>query len=131
MDDKPAKESQLVADDEDLFRRLTVPSWIQRNDDGILRPSSAVYITRHDDVSVDIASKTTPEKSIKGAFGLLSLSAKIPKDLGYPVVEDPIEEDKERCLEENLAHALIKGKITKSHAKKMALASSWPIEPRI
>ncbi len=129
MDDNSTQIIQQVADDEILFRRLTVRDWIQKKDDGTFRPSSAVYRSRFDDISVDIASKTTPEKSIKGAFALIELIAKIPKNFGYPVVEDPLEEDLVLGIEENIAHALIKGKITKSHAKKLAVASSWVILP--
>ena len=116
------QNTQPVDDDEDLFRRLTVPNQIKHNQDGSLSTSSAVYRSRFDDISVDIASKTTPEESIKNAFALIGILAKEPKGLGYPVVEDPFEG--------NPAHALIKGKITKSHAKKLAKASSWIIEPR-
>lgn len=123
------KEVQQVADEEVLFRRLTVQSWIQKREDGTFRPSSAVYRSTSDNISVDIASKTTPENSIKGAFALIELVAEIPKSFGYSVVEKPIEEDLERNIEENLAHALIEGKITKSHAKKLAMASSWAIPP--
>lgn len=121
MDDNSTQDVQQVEDDEVLFRRLTVKHWIQEKDDGTFRPSSAVYRSTSSDISVDIASKTTPKKSIKGAFALIELIAKIPKKFGYPVVEKPIEE--------NPAHALIKGKITKSHAKKLAVASSWAILP--
>ena len=123
MDDcTPPTTVQQINDEEDLYRRLTVENWIIPMPNGSIRPSSAVYISRFDDISVDIASKTTPIESIRNALALIGISAREPKELGYPVVEDPI-------LPENPAHALIKGRIRKSHARKLARASFWVIEP--
>jgi len=76
-------------------------------------------------LSVDIASKTTIEKCLAGpppGDALASITAKIPKGLGYPVVEDP--------LLDNPAHALIMGKIRGRHARELANACQWVIEPR-
>ncbi|MBW8000438.1 MAG: hypothetical protein FVQ80_00245 [Planctomycetes bacterium] len=121
MDDSLTDDIPQVDDGEMLFRKLTVRGWIVKKGDGAIRPSSAVFISRFDPISVDIASKTTPEESIKEAFALVGLIAGLPKSLGCPVVEDPIEG--------NPAHALIKGKITKSKARQLATASSWIIPP--
>lgn len=110
-----------VRDEEELFRRVTVKNQIVANQDGSIRLSSAIYRSTSSDISVDIASKTTPERSINDALALSSILARIPKGLGYPVVED--------ALPENPAHALIKGRITKSHARELAGKSSWAIEP--
>jgi len=129
MDDNSTQDVQQVDDDEELFRRLTVRNQLAKNSDGTYRPSSAVYRSTLGDISVDIASKTTPEKSIKGALALVELLAKVPKDLGHLVVEAPIEEDLECGREANPAHALITGKMNKTHAKKLAVASSWVILP--
>jgi len=128
MDDNSTQDIQQVDDDEELFRRV-VQDWIQKKEDGTLKLSSASYYQRTGDISVDIASKTTPEKSIKGALALVELLAKVPKDLGHPVVEAPIEEDLECGREANPAHALITGRMNKTHAKKLAIASSWVILP--
>ena len=128
MDDNSTQDIQQVDDDEALFRRV-VQAWIQEKEDGTLKLSSASYYQRTGDISVDIASKTTPEKSIKGASALVELLAKVPKDLGHPVVEAPIEEDFESGIEANPAHALITGKMNKTRAKRLAVASSWVILP--
>ena len=45
------------------------------------------------------------------------------------VIEDP--EEAEEGEEGNDAHALIKGKIKGGHAKKIANASEWVVEPKI
>ncbi|MCF7954682.1 MAG: hypothetical protein K9M75_02660 [Phycisphaerae bacterium] len=127
MDDNSPKDIQQVADDEMLYRRLTVPNQFVENGDGSYRPSSALYKSTLGDISVDIASKTTPAKSIKKALALVGLLAKVPKDLGYPVVEDPVEEDLENGIEGNPAHALIKGEIKGARARKLAGESSWVI----
>lgn len=129
MDDNSPQDAQQVADDEKLFRRITVPNQFTEKADGSYRPTSALFKSTLGDISVDIASKTTLEKSIKKAMALVCLLAKVPNDLGYPVVEDPVEEDLERNIEANPAHALIIGKITRSHARKLANASSWVITP--
>lgn len=120
MDETTTSAGQ-VSDDEDLFRRLTVRNWIIPKADGSVRPSSAVYKSRSGDISVDIASRTTPQRSIQDAFALIGLSAREPKKLGYPVVEDP--------LPDNPAHGLIKGRITDSHARQLVRSSFWVIEP--
>lgn len=129
MDDNSPKDIQQVADDEVLFRRLTVSNQYKKKDDGSYRPSSALYKSSLGDISVDIASKTTPIKSIKGAKALVGLVAKVPKDLGHPVVEDPVEEDLEHGIEANPAHALITGKVNGKRARTLAGASSWVIQP--
>ncbi len=123
MDDNSTQDIQQVADDEELFRRLTVWNQLAKKPDGSYRPSTAVYRSTLGDISVDIASKTTPEESIKGAIALIGIFAKEPKELGYPVIEEPIEE--------NQAHALIKvgGRMRQSHARKLVGVSSWVIQP--
>jgi hypothetical protein len=112
---------QQVDDNEELYRRVIVKNQIVTNSDGSLRPSSALYSSSSGDISVDIASKTTPQKSKKDAIALAGVLAQTPKSLGYPVVEDP--------LPENPAHALIKGKITKGHAREIVRQSFWVIKP--
>lgn len=128
MDDNSTQDIQQVDDDEVLFRRI-VENWILKKEDGTLKLSSASYYQRTGKISVDIASKTTPKKSIKDSLALVGLLAKVPKDLGHPVVEAPIEEDLERDIEANPAHALITGKMNQTRARKLATASSWILQP--
>jgi hypothetical protein len=111
-------EKRFVDERESLWRGIH-KFQIKPNSDGTYRPSSGAF--KSTDLSVDIASKTTPEKSIKNFAALSGFLAAVPIKLGYPVVEDPIEG--------NDAHALIKGNITKTHAKKIANSSKWIVEP--
>ncbi|HIJ72185.1 MAG TPA: hypothetical protein HPP87_12620 [Planctomycetes bacterium] len=109
----------LVPKNESLWRRIA-ESQIVKLEIGTYRPSSAAF--KGIDISVDIASKSTPERSIKTSSGLAGFLAKVPITLGYQVIENPIPE--------NPAHAIIKGKIRRGHARTIAKACQWVIEPR-
>jgi hypothetical protein len=112
-------DQQLVDDSESLWRRIHF-SWIKKKTNRIYSPSSAAF--KGIDISVDIASKTTPQKSIRDSAALAGFLASVPKRLGHQVVEAP--------LPDNLAHALIKGKITRAKARKIADSSKCIIEPK-
>ncbi len=113
-------KEQFVDESESLWRGIH-KFQIKPNSDGTYRPSSGAF--KSTDLSVDIASKTTPEKSINNFAALSGFLAEVPIKLGYPVIEDPMEGDD--------AHALIKGKIKSGHAKKIANASEWVVEPKL
>jgi len=123
----PHSVKKSVGDNESLWRRIyNNPRFPQykSDDKGGYRVSSAAFKDRNNELSVDIASKTTIEKCLAGpprGDALASIKAKIPKGLGHSVIEDP--------LPDNQAHALIMGKITGSHAKTLASACQWVIEP--
>jgi hypothetical protein len=110
----------LVDGSESLWRGIHKDQ-IKPNSDGTYRPSSGAF--KSTDLSVDIASKTTPEKSIRNFAALSGFLAEVPIKLGYPVVEDP--------LKDNDAHALIKGEIKKGHARVIANSSKWIVEPKL
>jgi hypothetical protein len=112
-------KEQFVDESESLWRGIS-EFQIKRNPDGTYRPSSGAF--KSTDLSVDIASKTTPEKSVRNFAALSGFLAEVPIKLGYPVIEDPVEG--------NDAHALIKGKIKQGHAREIANASEWVIEPK-
>lgn len=113
-------KERFVDESEVLWRGIHLLQ-IKKESDGTCRPSSAAFKTTN--LSVDIASKTTPEKSIRNFVALSGFLAAVPIELGYPVVEDPVEG--------NDAHALVKGKITKGHARRIANASEWVVEPKL
>jgi len=113
-------KEQFVDESESLWRGIH-KFQIKPNSDGTYRPSSGAF--KSTDLSVDIASKTTPEKSINNFAALSGFLAEVPIKLGYPVVEYPVEG--------NDAHALIKGKIKGGHATKIANASEWVVEPKV
>jgi hypothetical protein len=111
---------QLLVDGSESLWRGIHKFQIKPNSDGTYRPSSGAF--KSTDLSVDIASKTTPEKSINNFAALSGFLAEVPIKLGYLVIEDPVED--------NDAHALIKGNITKTNAKKIANSCEWIIEPK-
>jgi hypothetical protein len=114
------REEQFVDESESLWRGIH-KFQIKPNSDGTYRPSSGAF--KSTDPSVDIASKTTPEKSIRNFAALSGFLAEVPIKLGYPVIEDPEEG--------NDAHAFIKGNIKKGDAKKIANASEWVVSPKL
>ena len=79
------------------------------------------------DISVDLASKTTPQNSIRDSLGLAGFKAMIPINLGHRVVEDPIVDDP--IIPDNPAHALILGFIDKKKARRIIENSQWIIDP--
>jgi len=113
-------KEQFVDESESLWRGIH-KSQIKKKLDGTYRPSSGAF--KSTDISVDIASKTTPGKSIRNFAALSGFLAEVPIKLGYPVIEYP--------MEGNDAHALIKGKIKSRHATKIANASEWVVGPKL
>ncbi|OHB59685.1 MAG: hypothetical protein A2173_02635 [Planctomycetes bacterium RBG_13_44_8b] len=116
-------ENNIVSDEEFLWRRIHQSLIIWEADRP--RPISGAFkrsSNKDAGVSVDIASKTTPDKSIKDSAALASVQAIVPRDLGYPVCADPIPD--------NPAHALIKGNISVSNGRKIAKKCTWVIPPK-
>jgi len=113
-------KEQFVDESESLWRGIHLFQ-IKKKSDGTYRPSSGAF--KSTDLSVDIASKSTPEKSIRNFAALSGFLAEVPIKLGYLVIEDPVED--------NDAHALIKGKIKGGHATKIANASEWVVGPKL
>lgn len=114
-----------VDENEDLWRRIH-SNQIVPDGKGGLRPMSGAFKGR--DISVDLASKTTPQKSIRDSLGLTEFKATIPINLGHRVVEDPIVDDP--IIPDNPAHALILGVIDKKKARIIIDNSHWIINPR-
>ncbi|MBN1805304.1 MAG: hypothetical protein JW837_08645 [Sedimentisphaerales bacterium] len=112
---------QIVDGKETLWRGITTPDWIKRCDDGTYRTSSAAF-KGFKNVSVDIASKTTKEKSKRKFKALAAFLAEIPKKFGHEVYEDPI-------IPDNPAHAIISGKIKGRAATEISHACEWAVAP--
>jgi hypothetical protein len=97
-------DDQSIPNHELLWRRL-LPRWLHKQPDGSFRPSSMAFLDdtpgNDGEVSVDVASRTTTEKSLTAypGQGLAELEANVPRSLRHTVVSDPIEN--------NLAHAVI------------------------
>lgn len=110
-------EKEPILRSDKLLRRVQFldPNFIK--DDGTPSSSSFQPKKNEDGLSVDIERLTDYPRAIENAsrFRLFSLDAAITEDLGLINEHDPIEG--------NDAHALIKGDITKSVARKLAAAA--------
>jgi hypothetical protein len=94
---------------------------------GTFRPTSLAFKDGRGELSVDIASKTTPIETIQRlpqSIGLVEFQASIPIKFDYQVVEDPIAN--------NSAHGLIlsgSGPMSKTACREIAKQCSWVIPP--
>ncbi len=122
-----ALDDVSITDDESLLHRI-------RPEDAVIgsgtdRPSSSAFRSKSNILSVDIASLTTPEKTLANypLFRLIDIEVGILRSLGCRVVRDP--------LPDSPAHALVYGsgpggRMTKSQAKEIASRCRWvKIEP--
>ncbi len=118
----PRVDDSSIADDEVLWRRI-IPSWLQHEPNGNLRPQSVAFIDRHTgEVSVHLASiMRDPTIALRGhpEDSLTSIRAGYPRSLGYAIVSDPKPEDS--------SHALICPSPTKKHARDIAKESTWVV----
>jgi hypothetical protein len=113
-----------VREDEELWIGV-VPQHVKWDSDGSCRPNSATFLSKTRDISVFLASRTTPERCMRlnrSWAGLAAVPAALVIGLGHPVVEDP--------QPGNPAHAEILGRITKSHRKELARAARWVMIPK-
>jgi hypothetical protein len=123
MDDAPIRrvDDPTIPDSEGLWRRIP-PSWIVLDKEtGEWRLSSVAFIDRRGELSVELSSLTTAEQSLVRypEHSLAEVKAIVFRERGYGVVPDP--------LPDNMAHALVSGKITKTHAREIARAAVWVI----
>lgn len=120
-----------ITGEDELIRRVPQqPSFFKQNAQGKLVLSSAAFTLKKDEdgLSVDIAALTTLEQAVytqrtlsgEAVTGALLLAA-VPLSLGCTCVHDPTAASAEQPANE--AHALIKGNINKSLARKLADAS--------
>ena len=133
MDDAGRKDDPSVADDEELWRRVTPDQIIFDNNTQAHRPSSAAFRDhpRRDAMSVYLAglvreSGRTSEQLLEEypGYGLVSFPAGVAREVGLGVTH---ERDVEHPEEE--AHAVVFGKKTGSVRKKLVKASKWIVLP--
>jgi len=107
-------EKETILKEDKLLRRVQYlhPNFIKP--DGTPASSSFQLKKGEEGLSVDIERLTEYGQAIQDVsrFRLYYLEAAFTEDLGLENEHDP--------LEDNYAHALIKGKITKSVSRKMA-----------
>lgn len=112
---------EVIADADDLHRRLA-PGWVTG---GVV--NSAAFKRNgvpDDEVSVDLARLTTPEKTLQDRpdFGIGNIVAGAVRRCGFDAVHDP--------LEENPAHSLIRGNTSKAGCRLLAEQMVVIIAPR-
>jgi hypothetical protein len=116
-------DDKTIPDTEGLWRHIHPnPSQIVRDEKlQAWRPSSAAFIDRRGEMSVDLASLTTVERSLAGRpeHSLAEVKAEVFRQRGYAVIRDP--------LPDNPAHALVCGRMSKSHAREIARAARWVV----
>ena len=112
-----------IADADELYRRLAP---------GAIRPDGTVSRVAYmrnsqpdDEISVDLARLTTPERSLAPVagrgFGLGALVAGYPRSLGLAVRHDP--------LPENPSHALIVGRSDRATCRLLADQTRIVVSP--
>jgi hypothetical protein len=110
-------EIRQIENNDELYRRIA-PAFFKA--DGSISSSAYKVNGRPDkEISVNLAYLTTIEKTLENrpAFGVGSLLARYPRDIGLEVVHDPVYPDNE-------AHSLIKGACTNEHCSRLAKATS-------
>ena len=119
------KDDPTIHNDERLWRRVPPGQIIWDSNLSGYRPSSAVF-RPSDEMSVDIASLTTPEAVLfnYAQYSLIEFEAGVARNEGCIIVRDP--------LPENPSHALVcgsnaEGRLTKSQAKNISRYSRWII----
>lgn len=105
---------EIIGPDDRLLRRVQFldPNFIK--DDGTPASSSFSLKSGEDGLSVDLERLTTYPRAIqdRSRFRLFALCAEYTVSLGLENVHDPIED--------NYAHTLMKGNITRGIARKLA-----------
>lgn len=101
-----------IDDDDELYRRIAPDHF---KTDGTV--SSGAYKLKgkpDKEISVNLAYLSTIEKTLENRpnFGVGSLIARYPREIGLEVVHDP--------LPDNEAHSLIKGATTKKQCSDLA-----------
>lgn len=111
-------EVRQIEDDDELYRRIA-PSFFKEN--GTIS-SSAYKLHGHPDreISVNLAYLTTIDKTLQDRpnFGVGSLFARSPRNIGLEVVHDP------QVNPDNESHSLIKGACTNEHCSRLAKATN-------
>jgi hypothetical protein len=123
MDEANAQwiDDRTIPDSEGLWRRIypSANHIVLDAKTNRWRPSSGAFIDQRGALSVHRASLTTVEQTLAGTpgYSLVEVKAEVFRARGYAVVPDP--------LPENPAHTLVRGKISKIHAREIAGVATW------
>lgn len=115
------RQEEPVNDNETVMRRVSRTEITSHEDDGTIRPSSDAFMQGgpEGDVSVYLASETTPERITRNYPGMYValVEVSVIRALGLEVEMDQIGEDSGRCN--------ITGRKTRSRARAIARSSRW------
>ena len=102
--------------DQEILHRRVHPTFFRP--DGSI--SSQAF--RDDEMSVDRAAFRRVEETLAGygGYGIAALGTTTARNLGQRVLADP--------LPLNPAHALVRGRKTKSISRRLARSASWVVE---
>jgi len=114
--------AEEILNEDELYRRFP-DVWLR--DDGRISSAAFQNTSNTDDMSVDLARLTTPQKTaaVYPGCGVASFLAELPRKLGQQVLHDPIPT--------NFAHSNVRGKKTESIRKKLANGSNVVLLPAI
>ena len=114
-------QSEPVADNETVMRRVTQREITQHEDQGTIRPSSSAFLQGGPggNVSVYLASETTPERITReypGTYVAL-VEVSVIRAQGLEVEREPIGEDPGHCN--------ITGRKTSAKRRALGRSSRW------
>jgi len=113
-------QTERIFNEDELYRRF-LDVWLKG--DSTISSSAFQNTSNTDEMSVDLARLTTPEKTVSEYpnYGVGSFLAELARKLGQQVLHDPIPG--------NAAHSKVKGNKTKSIKKKLAKGSTVVLFP--
>lgn len=115
------RQAAPVNDNDTVMRRVSRTEVTLHEDDGIIRPSSDAFLQGgpEGDVSVYLASETTPERITRNYPGMYValVEVSVIRALGLEVERDQSEEDSGHCN--------ITGRKTRGKARAIARSSRW------
>lgn len=114
-------EIEEILDEDDLYRRFPDE---YLNDDGNLSSAAFQNTSGTEDMSVDLARLTTPERAAldNESFGVATVKAGFARSNNQIVLHSP--------LEDNNAHSTVRGKKTRGIKKKLAESAHIILRPK-
>ena len=117
---KEGMKTEEILNEDELYRRF-LDVWLK--DDGSISSAAFQNTSHTDEMSVDLARLTTPEKTVSQypTCGVAGFLAGLARKLEQRVLHDPIPG--------NIAHSKVKGQKTRGIRKKLAKGSTVVLLP--